>query len=365
MTAPLEGVRVLDLTRHLPGPMCTLWLAALGADVTKIEPPEGDPLRYYPPFDALGSIAFRAINRGKRSVVLDLKTPSDLEVLDRLVARSDVLVEGFRPGVIDRLGLPRERLAALRHDLIVCRISGFGQAGPRAGRGGHDLGYMALAGLLEPAPGTRNAGSAPRFQAADVAGGAMVATMRIVAALLGRSRTGEGADLDVSMTRGVAPLALVAHAEAHGDPDTAGLLAGRAAAYDVYPTSDERALAVGALEPKFFDALCAALGTSDAAGAGMSVETGPGSPKSTIEATLSTRPRDTWVDTLAEVDACTEPVLSPAEAQRNSALWGEAPPAFGFESVAALAIPFEPMRRLEDAPALGAHTAAVVAEVLT
>jgi len=188
-------VRVLDLTRLAPGPYATLILADLGAEVVKLEPPEGDATRAMPPGGA-GEL-FAALNRGKRSVVLDLKRPGAVEAVRRVLARCDVLVEGFRPGVMDRLGLGHAALLDAFPRLVVCALSGFGQTGPDRGRAGHDLGYAARAGLL--AMGGRDGAPAmPGPQIADV-GGAWVAVSGILAALLERATTGRGRLVDVSL----------------------------------------------------------------------------------------------------------------------------------------------------------------------
>src|SRR5690242_10088964 len=191
---PLAGLRVLDLSRYIPGPLATLQLAELGADVIKLEPPQGDPARFQPPFEADGSSTLHAfLNRGKRSLALDLKQEEGRAAARALVRRSDVLVESFRPGVLARLGFDPVELRAEQPELVICSISGFGQDGPHRLLAGHDLTYLALAGALglgAPVP--------PPVQAADNAG-AHAAVTAILAALLQRERGGGGAHLDISL----------------------------------------------------------------------------------------------------------------------------------------------------------------------
>src|SRR4051812_4719628 len=260
----LHGIRILDLSRLLPGPFLTMILADLGADVVKVEDPKlGDYMRQIPPARGGMSGRYLAVNRGKRSIVLDLKAPAGRDALLRMAARADVVVESFRPGVLDKLGVGYEALAAVNPGIVVCSISGFGQTGPYVDRAGHDLGYLALAGVLAMGGPPGGAPMMPGVQIADLAGGALWSATAILAALVGRHRTGRGAHLDISMTEGA--MALVA-AElgnlACGVAATRGTatLNGGLACYGIYRTADDRYLAVGALEPKFWLALNQAIG---------------------------------------------------------------------------------------------------------
>ena len=205
----LQGIRVLDLSRLLPGPFLTMVLADLGADVVKIEDPAlGDYLRTMPPLHGELSGRYLAVNRGKRSAVLDLKAPAGRAALLRMAAQADVVVESFRPGVLDKLGVGYAQLAAANARIVLCSISGFGQTGPYVDRAGHDLGYLALAGVLAMGGPAGGAPMMPGVQIADLAGGALWSATAILAALVGRHRTGRGAHLDISMTEGA--LALLA-----------------------------------------------------------------------------------------------------------------------------------------------------------
>ncbi|HEY0194251.1 MAG TPA: CoA transferase, partial [Kofleriaceae bacterium] len=204
----LDGVRVLDLSRLLPGPFLTMILADLGADVVKVEDPKlGDYMRNFPPAKGGMSGRYLAVNRGKRSIVLDLKAPAGRNALLRMAARADVVVESFRPGVLDKLGVGYAALAAANPGIIVCSISGFGQTGPYVDRAGHDVGYQALAGVLAMGGEAGGAPWMPGVQLADLAGGALWSATAILAALVGRHRTGRGAHLDISMTEGALALA--------------------------------------------------------------------------------------------------------------------------------------------------------------
>ncbi len=255
---PLEGIRVLDLTRLLPGGLTTLLLADLGADVIKIEAPDGgDYARDMPPLvDGMGAL-FRLLNRNKRSAILDLKNPRGQNAFKRLVERSDVVIESFRPGVLARLSIDVPALRAINPRLVVCSLSGWGQDGPYAHLPGHDLNYAALGGLV----GSQIVPQPLGGQVADI-GGAYAALGGILAALFRRERTGEGAVLDVSLFESALPFGSIAWTDAlYGDPN--GSLNGRYACYAVYETADQRHCALAALEPKFWANFCHAVARPD------------------------------------------------------------------------------------------------------
>jgi crotonobetainyl-CoA:carnitine CoA-transferase CaiB-like acyl-CoA transferase len=257
MTA-LDGIAVLDLTRLLPGAVATMWLADFGAEVIKVEQPGvGDYARTTAPG------LFRATNRGKKSVEIDLKDPAGRSDFLSLATRADVLIESFRPGVMDRLGCGYDVLSAGNPRLVYCAITGYGQTGPWRDLAGHDINYIAMAGALELTGTPGGPPAVPAVQIADLAGGAMQAVIGILLALFARERTGLGQFVDVSMMDGVAAMLPVplAHFEQNGVPPERGedLLTGKFACYNVYRTADGRWLAVGALEPKFWSNLCSAL----------------------------------------------------------------------------------------------------------
>jgi alpha-methylacyl-CoA racemase len=313
----LRGIRVLDLSRLLPGPFLTMVLADMGADVVKIEDPRvGDYLRAFPP--AKGGIGGRylAVNRGKRSLALDLKAPAGRDALLRMVERADVVVESFRPGVMDKLGLGYAQLSARNAKLIMCSISGYGQTGPYAHRAGHDLDYVGLAGVLAMSGPAGDAPAMPGVQIADLAGGALWSATAILGALVGRERNGRGAHLDISMTEGALALlaAELGNADCGARP-TRGVetLNGGLACYGVYRTKDDRYLAVGALEPKFWIALNQALGRPPqiAELAGNAAQ--QAQVRAELAAIFATRTAAEWHEHLAAHDCCVEVVLEPEE----------------------------------------------------
>jgi alpha-methylacyl-CoA racemase len=327
MTAPLAGLMVLDMTRLLPGPAATMHLADLGADVIKVEDTgEGDYMRDFPPAvrNAAGKAvnpSFEATNRGKRSIAIDLKRPQGREVLLRLARRADALIEGFRPGVLDRLGLGWETLHAENPKLVVCSLSGYGQTGPLAQRAGHDVNYIAMTGVLDQNRANGEP-AIPGLQMGDLLGGTLSALGMLLAALLSAQRTGQGRYLDVAMTDGLLahhffPLAEL---DAGGVPRAEqSLLTGGVACYRVYRTADERHLAVGALEHKFWKAFCAAAELPELVDRHWACGEAPGSDAAhqtidRVAARVRERTLAEWIVLFDRVDCCVTPVLSPAEA---------------------------------------------------
>jgi alpha-methylacyl-CoA racemase len=307
---PLTGIRVLDLTRLLPGAYCTLMLADLGADVIKIEEPgAGDYMRLTPPLVDGQSTLFDALNRGKRSVALDLKTDGGRQALLRLVDRSDALVEGNRPGVMPRLGVGWEVLHERNPKLVMCSITGYGQDGPFAARAGHDLNYMAVAGALG-LNGPRDGPPMPlSVQVADIGGGGLQPAAAILAALLAVQRGGEGRWIDAAMTdEAVRWLGMAFAQRAAGERVARGdqRLGGRYACYRVYECKDGRHYSVAALESKFWMALCDALGRPDLVEHQYSEDE---SVQAAMEQIFRGRTRDEWAQQLSAIDACCEPVL--------------------------------------------------------
>jgi len=315
----LDGVRVLDLSRLLPGPFLTMVLADLGADVVKVEEPRvGDYMRDFPPRGEGMSGRYLTVNRNKRSVTMDLKDDLERERFLRMAARADVVVESFRPGVMDRLGVGYEALRGRNAGIVLCSISGYGQTGPYRDRAGHDINYLALAGVLAMSGATPDGPPAMAgVQIADMAGGAMWGALGILAGLIERDRTGVGTHLDISMTEGALALLASEFGILDAEPDVptrgTGLLNGGAARYAVYRTSDGKYLSVGALEPQFLSRLAAAAGLElprgpevAAADAGV-----PGEDEFRRQLTriIASKTRDEWVRVLADYDCCCEPVL--------------------------------------------------------
>ncbi len=319
---PLAGVRVLDLSRLLPGPFASLVLADMGASVDKIEDVSGgDYLRHMPPLvgetDPTSGM-FLALNRNKRSASLDLKKPEARDALLRMLPRYDVLLEQFRPGVMDRLGLSHATLRAKNPRLVVCALTGYGQTGPLAKRAGHDLNYLARAGVLGFQGPADAPPQVPGFQLADVSGG-LWSVIGILAALHARAQTGEGATVDVSMVESALGFAaagfgglLAGQAPQRGsDPLTGGL-----AGYGTYATKDGQAMTLGALEPKFWIAFCEGVGlTPDMTG----MVPGPHQPalREQLAAIFRDKTRAEWEAFAATRDCCLEPVLTPEEATKD------------------------------------------------
>jgi len=311
---PLEGIRVLDLSRLLPGPFLTMVLADLGADVVKIEDPKvGDYLRVFPPVKGGVAGRYLAVNRGKRSLALDLKQAAHVEAFLALVQRADVVIESFRPGVMAKLGLGYDVLAARNPRLVMCSISGYGATGPYAHRAGHDLNYVGLAGVLAMGAEAPGHGPAmPGVQIADLAGGALWSATGILAALVGRERTGRGAHLDISMTEGALTLlaAELGNLDCGARPTRgAETLNGGVACYGVYRTADDRYLSVGALEPKFYVAFSTAIGRKPDVSELVAPPAKQAQIRAEIAAILASRTRAEWLEILAAHDCCCEPVL--------------------------------------------------------
>jgi crotonobetainyl-CoA:carnitine CoA-transferase CaiB-like acyl-CoA transferase len=313
---PLTGVRVLDLSRLLPGPFATMILAGLGADVVKVEDLDGgDYLRWMTPEQDGTSVLFTALNRSKRSLRLDLKSPAGRALFLRLVERADVVVESFRPGVMERLGLGVTELLDRNPRLVVCSISGFGQDGPDQQLAGHDLNYLARAGVLGITGGPDGRPVIPGVQVGDIGGGSMGAVAAILAGLRLRDRTGRGCHCDVSMVDG-----LLSWMSPHIAAVLAGAPAGPAAmplngahpCYRVYRCADGW-MSVAALEPKFWARLCELLGVPELTDSGFAEGADADEVAARLEAVFLRGGRQHWRDHLHGQDVCCEPVLDVAE----------------------------------------------------
>ncbi len=321
MTGPLHGIRVLDLSRLLPGGYCSLLLADYGADVLKVEDTGlGDYIRWAPPRHggvepSAASALFLSLNRNKRSIRVNLKTEEGRDVLLALVRESDVLVEGFRPGVMERLGVGYERLREENPRLVYCAITGYGQDGPYRDRSGHDMNYLGLVGLL----GLTGERDGPPVQAAgqiaDIGGGGLMAAVGILVALRERDRSGEGQLVDVSMADGALSwLAMVAaRTLAEGVAPRRGALelAGGLVCYRPYRCADGW-VTLGALEPKFWQAFCRGVGREDLIE--RQLDPSGSDTQREVEAIFAARTRDEWAAFAGEYDCCLEPVLDLDEA---------------------------------------------------
>ena len=316
---PLAGVRVLDLTRLLPGPMCTLYFADLGADVIKIEDTRaGDYARTLNAPAGRVSAFYRAVNRNKRSLAIDLKDARGRSAFLALAKSADVIIESFRPGVVAALGVDFAAVIKVNPAIVYCSLSGYGQSGPRAQHAGHDVNYLGYAGVLDQT-GTRGGPPAlSNVQIADVLGGAATAAIAILAALVGRLRGASGRFIDVAMAdaslaHNVFPLASL---EDRGSVDARGdaLLTGGVPCYVVYPTRDGRFLAVGALEAKFWETLCGALGRPDLIDGQLARGDKGARVREALEAVFAEETLVHWVEKLGALDCCVTPVRSLDEA---------------------------------------------------
>jgi len=298
--------------------VATLHLADMGADVVKVENrEEGDYAR------SLSDLLFRLVNRNKRALRLDLKRREGREVFLRLAKDADVLVEGFRPGVMAKVELDYDTVASVNQRIVYCSITGYGQDGPYAGRAGHDINYLGYAGVGDQI-GTPEAPVVPNFQIADLLGGALVPAMGILAALVEARSSGRGRHVDVAMTDAVlahAILPLIGYLERGKPPERgAGMLDGGLPCYNLYKTRDGRSMAVGALERKFWETLCDILGCPELKGRHIVYGEGARPVKERIAAIFAARTQDEWVEVFSNADCCVSPVLTIEESLDNEQL---------------------------------------------
>jgi len=319
--APLQGLRVLDLSRLMPGPLCTMILGDLGADVIKIEQPQvGDYARSAPPLLGDTGSAFLMLNRNKRSITLDLKKAEAQEILRKLAARADVLVESYRPGVADGLGVGYETISQVNAQIVYCSISGFGQDGPYRDLVGHDLTYMAYSGAIG---GTGPRGGPPVIPAIQVSDiqAAMYSAIGIVAALYGREKTGKGDFIDISlMDTAVASMILPISFHFAGESTERGssLLSGGAPFYNIYETADRKHVAIAPLEPKFWIELCSALGLERYQDKQLTSVEEKERIRDDLAAIFHLKTRDEWVKILNERDVPCAPIYDVSEALADS-----------------------------------------------
>jgi alpha-methylacyl-CoA racemase len=308
-TEMLDGITVLDLASVGPAARASRWLADYGATVVKVGPvPKHEGVQIVPPFYAYSA------HRRMQRVLLDMKAPEGREAFLRLAERADVIIESFRPGVVDRLGIGWDAVSARNPRAVYCSTTGFGQTGPHAQWAGHDLNYLGIGGYLHcTGRGPDGAPPIPGATVADSAGGGMQAVMAIMAALVRRSATGAGAYLDVSIADGVLALMALAVDEyfATGDEPAPGhgLLTGRYACYDTYPTRDGKWLSVAAVEPRFWANLCRELGLDQWA-THQTDDAAQDQIRADVHAVFLTRDRDEWTTLLAPADTCVAPVLT-------------------------------------------------------
>lgn len=315
---PLEGLLVVDLTRLLPGPLCTMLLGDYGAEVIKIEDVEaGDPTRFVGPAVDGSGLYFRQLNRNKKSLALNLKSAEGNEIVKQLVKSADVLVEGFRPGVMARLGLDYKSLKSINDKLVYASISGYGQQGVYRERAGHDINYTALSGLLDLSAGNNEGPVMPAVQIADIAGGCLTAVNGIMFALYDREKSGRGSYLDIAMTRGLLPWLTYAASAIDAQEELPrrdrGHITGAYACYNIYETADGGYMSLGALEPVFWQRFCESVERKE--WAELQFEIGCREKLITeVKAIFKKKTRKEWEEHFAMIDACCEPVLQLAEA---------------------------------------------------
>jgi alpha-methylacyl-CoA racemase len=359
---PLSGIRILDLSRLLPGPYLTQLLADLGAEVIKIETPGiGDYARFAPPEMGLGGL-FEAVNQAKKSVALNYRNPDGRKVLLKLAASADVLLEGFKPGSVKKWGIDYEAVREMKPDIVYCSLSGYGQAGPYRDRPGHDLNYLALSGALQL---NARQGESPipySLPAADLSG-SMLAAIAILGALIGRAGSGQGAYLDMALFDGVmswmGPLAGGAFSQGlEVTPGSHPFMGGRPY-YSVYKTSDGNYLSLAAIEPTFWSNFCMVANRPDLIGRQFDNKIG-----SDLEAIFLGRTRTEWLKAFEQTDVCVEPVnsfdemLVDPQVQARGFFRQENGRAQGLDS------PFVFARRESTgAPKLGEHTRVILREI--
>lgn len=377
MSGPLAGLKVLDFSTLLPGPFATLMLADMGADVLRVESPSRpDMVRMIPPMATDGtSTSHGYLNRSKRSLAVDLKQAEGVEIIKRLVQDYDIVVEQFRPGVMDRLGIGYEALKAVNPRIIYVSITGYGQTGPYKDRAGHDMNYLAIAGVLGY-NGRKSTGPAPiSVQVADVAGGSCHAVIGLLAAVIHRQATGIGQHIDISMTDAAfslhaltAPIAL----NGGGQPELESTQLNGGSFYDCYATKDGRYFSVGGLEPQFFMQFCQAIGRPELTPMGINLTPSVVAElKAAIREEMLKKTYAEWAEIFIQLDSCTEPVLSFAEATQHPHIVArdllvDVPVGDGsFQRQLASPIKFSatPPRYDYTGAPLGAHSQAVLKEI--
>lgn len=375
MSGPLEGLRVLDLTRLQPGNYATMIMGDLGADVVKVEEPgRGDYVRWTPPMLAEYSAAHAVLNRNKRSVSLNLKSPKGVELLLKLAADADVLIESFRPGVLDRLGAGYNTLKGINPRLIYAAITGYGQDGPLRDSVGHDINYIAVSGILASTGQADGPPVLPSVQIADLSG-AMMAVIGVLAALWRRNEAAEGEFIDVSMLDvSLSWLALHLAPWLAGGASLGrgrGYLNGGYPFYRVYECADGKFISVGALEPQFWKALCEATGMEEFIPEQMAAPDRLAEIHVAFEKTFASKSRDEWMQTLAGVEACVAPVNDFNEMkddpQVNARGMIDSQEIPGYGAFAQLGIPIalanNPGMLRRAAPGLGEHNEEIYGEV--
>jgi crotonobetainyl-CoA:carnitine CoA-transferase CaiB-like acyl-CoA transferase len=309
---PLDGIKVLDITRYLPGPFATQLLADFGAEVIKVEEPGGELGRFLPPF--LGGLGTRfcAVNRNKKSITIDLKSEQGREIFKRLALTADIVIEQFRPGVMDKMGLGYNTLKESNEGLIYCSVTGYGLSGPWGNRAGHDINYLNTSGISALTAGRDGVPVMSSVQIADMAGGSLYAVIGILLALFHRSRSGKGQIVDISMMDGALSLLAYTVGEWCGKgsvPETGReFLTGGFAMYNTYRCGDGRYAGLGAIEGKFWSGFCTKIGRESYINLQYDISK-QGEIIADISGIMLERSRDEWVSFFADSDICFTPVL--------------------------------------------------------
>lgn len=319
---PLTGIRILDLTRLYPGPLGTMMLADMGAEVIKVEDMNSpDYMRHYPPYIASESAGFLAVNRSKRSFALNLKVKKGVDIFLSLVKTADIVVEQFRPGILDEMGLGYEHARQVKKDIIYVSVTGYGQNGPYARHAGHDINYIGYSGILAATGSAKTGPIIPGPQIADVAGGAYMAIIACLCALWARQKSGQGQSVDVSMLDAILPLMTLqmAHYQASGIAPARGesALTGGLACYGVYPCADRKYIALGILEEKFWKNFCEMTGRSDWLSKQFVIGEEADKLRAEIAALFKSKTRNEWITAGADYDICLTPVLEIAEIETD------------------------------------------------
>jgi len=370
MTNALGGIRILDLSRMLPGPYCSMMLADLGAEVIKVEEPiVGDPTRRSPPIIDGQSAPFAQVNRNKKSIAIDLKKSEGRDIFLKLASTADCVLEQFRPGVVDRLGINYATVAEVNPRIVYCSLTGFGQDGPHRERSGHDLNYLALSGVLGLTTDDRGKPVIPGVQVADLAGG-MIAGFAILAALLAREKTGRGQYVDVSMfdvMLSMLPIPAAHHFAGKTIPVGGKyVLSGAYPFYNVYQTSDGKFMTLGALEPKFWANFCKKIERDELIARQFDAGENRENLFEEVRNVFKSRTQSEWIELMRGADCCCEPVLSMAEAFEHAQTRAREMIRQGPSITEQLGFSYKlsdtPPRETSRAPALGEHTAELLAE---
>ncbi len=375
-SGPLQGIRILDLTRLYPGPLGTMMLADMGADVIKVEDVNApDYMRYYPPYLENESAGFLAVNRSKRSLAVNLKTPKGVDLFLALAKTADIVIEQFRPGVLDGLGIGYEAAKKVRPDIIYVSITGYGQDGPYASEAAHDINFIGYAGILASTGTTASGPVVPAPQLGDVAGGAYMSVIGCLSALWSREKTGQGQRVDVSMLDGVLPLMTLQMAHYQATKLNMGPgeqpLSGGLACYGAYRCADGKYVALGLLEAKFWKLFCELAGRPEWIDKHLVMGDDAESLRREIADLFLTKTRQEWIAAANNLDVCLTPVLDIAEMeddpqlQARRMIYEQPHPVCG--KIKGIGVPLKfsetPAHPSGPAPALGRDTKTLLEEI--